>query len=217
MPLRNATLHQDWFPRHRASSPTLEPFVPIGSSVEAIRQILGQLERESRVVVLYGPHGTGRSTIARRVCSLWPGSVTFLTQPPKACDPDFVFASDPRDQSRSRSRGESLRVIDALTLDHSDWSVRIAENLPPRQKLLIVSSTAWWLEFGRYLPIRVAGVATKWLDHEEIAHLINAKRWMRNPNAPAVESEYVAKIAAASEGRLSEIIRMAGDAHDRLR
>lgn len=217
MPQRSATLPKDWFPRHKISAHATERFVPVRSSVESIRQILGQLERDHRVVVLYGSHGTGRSTIARRVGALWPGPVSFLTQPPRVCEPDVVFAADSQESERRKPRVDSLRVIDALTLDHADWSIPIAENLPPGQKVLIVSSTAWWLEFGRYLPVRVAGVASRWLDHDEISHMINGLRWMVAPNASGVEPEYVAKVAAATEGRLSEIIRIAGVGPDRLK
>lgn len=216
MPQRSMTLSKDWYPRHRASASLPEPFVPFRSCVEAVRGILGHLERESRVVVLYGPHGTGRSTIARRVGSLWSGHVSFLDQPPSTCDSRTAFATDSLNPSRGRSPGESLRIIDALTLEHADWSVLIAEHLPPWQKLLIVSSTAWWLEFGRYLPVRVSGVATKWLDPDEISHLINGLRWMVAPNEAAVEREFVAKVAAATEGRLSEILRIAGGGANRL-
>lgn len=217
MPQRSATFPKDWFPRHRASTASPEPFVPIRSSVELVREILGHFERDCRIVVLYGPHGTGRSTIARRVGALWSGPVSFLNQPSATFDPGDMIGSDSLSSTHVRSRGKSLRVIDALTLDHADWSVPVVDHLSPGQKVLIVSSTAWWLEFGRILPIRVAGVATMWLDSDEIAHLINSFRWMRSPNAPAVEPACVAKIAAATEGRISEIVRMVGPGLDRLR
>lgn len=216
MPQSSATFPKDWFPRRRVSTPAFERFVPIRSSVDAIRRIVGHLESDARIVVLYGAHGTGRSTIARRVESLWSGPVSYLSQPPTAFDPDIVFSSS-RNLSRERSRGVSLQVIDALTLDHADWSARIAEELPQGQKALVVSSTAWWLEFGRYMPIRISGVATKWLNFDEMAHLINAIRWMRDPSAQAVEPDFVTKVADASEGRLSEILRMAGTEPDRIK
>ncbi|MBI1324598.1 hypothetical protein GC170_15630 [bacterium] len=217
MPQSSATLPKDWFPRRRVSAPASERFVPIRSSVDAIRRIAGHLAGDNRVVVLYGPQGTGRSTIARRVGSLWSGPVSILDQPPSKYDPDVAFASQSRKLSSDRSRGVSLRVIDALTLDHADWSAHLAEELPPWQKALVVSSTAWWLEFGRYLPVRVSGVTTNWLDSDEIAHLINAIRWMRDPNAQAVDPDFVTKVADASEGRISEILRMAGMEPDRIR
>ncbi len=217
MPQRSETFPNGWFPRHRASTASPATFVPIRSVVDAVRRIRENLEREARIVVVYGPHGSGRSTIARRVASLWNGPVSFLHQPPGECDPGDLFAEDSLELLRKKSRGATLRVIDALSLDHAGWSGCIAEHLPPGQKVMIVASTAWWLEFGRYLPVRVAGVAAKWLEADEIAHLINGLRWMRNPNAPAAEPGYVAQVAAATEGRLSEIVRMAGIGSDRLR
>ncbi len=186
-----------------------EPFVPYRSSVEALRQIFAHFEAGNRVVVLYGPGGSGRSAIARRAGSLWSGPVSFLTAPAVDSGPADAFGDDLPPRAAARTRVETLRVVDALTLDHAGWSTFDPHILPPRQSLLVVASTAWWLEFGRYWAVRVTGVATRRIEPDEIAHLINGLRWMKSPAAAPVDPAFVAAVADKTEGLVAEVARMA--------
>jgi hypothetical protein len=210
MPQRSATRHNAWFPRSRASVAPVEPFVPVRGSVEAVRQVFAHFDAGNRVVVLYGPGGSGRSAIARRTGSLWPGPVSFLNAPSADSGPAVLFRDDPPQRGAARSRGETLRVVDALTLDHAGWSSFDPQILPARQRLLVVASTAWWLEFGRFWPVRVAGVATRRIEPDEIAHLMNALRWMKHPAATPVDPAFVAAVAEKTDGLIAEVVRMAG-------
>lgn len=211
MPQRSAATQTAWFPRQRANVDTAERFVPIRSCVDAVRQILMHLDQDARVAVLYGAGGTGRSSVARRVGAVWNGWVTVTERPRGSYDPDEAFGGEGRTPGRAGARSGSLRIIDGLTLDHADWSALAPEALPEGQKLLIVSSTAWWLEFGRYLPFRVAGVGMGRIGPDEAAHLINALAWMKNPATDPIDPEVAAEIARQSEGVIAEVIRMAGE------
>lgn len=196
-----------WSPRRR--EPLVEPrsFVPIRSSVDTVRRIIGQFEAGARIVVLYGASGSGRSTIAHRAGSLWPGPVELIESPPHRPD-DAEVASLPFER-RQRSRREPLRIVDALTLEHERWKPRLKDHAAHGCRLLVVGSTAWWLEHGRELSASVTGVVTKRLAHDEITHLINALRWMHDPKQPEADRTLVTKIAARSDGLLAEIVRMA--------
>jgi hypothetical protein len=210
MPQRSATRHNAWFPRSRASVAPVEPFVPVRGSVEAVRQVFAHFDAGNRVVVLYGPSGSGRSAIARRTGSLWTGPVIDLNAPAADSSPADAFRDDPPQRASALARGETLRVVDSLTLDHAGWSALNPQFLPARQRLLVVASTAWWLEFGRYWPVRVAGVATRRIEPDEIAHLMNALRWMKHPAATPVDPAFVAAVAEKTDGLIAEVVRMAG-------
>jgi|GEM_PF-2858787 len=209
MPQSSAPRQIDWFPRSRAAASPVEPFVPVRSSVEAVRQVFAHFDAGNRVVVLYGPGGSGRSAIARRTGSLWPGTVSFLTAPAADSAPADVLRHEPPQRGAARSRGETLRIVDSLTLDHAGWSTIDPQMLPARQRLLVVASTAWWLEFGRFWPVRVAGVATRGIEPDEIAHLINGLRWMKRPTAAPVDRAFVAAVAEKTDGLIAEVVRMA--------
>lgn len=183
--------------------------MPIRSTVEAVRQVFARFDGGSRAVILYGPAGSGRSAIARRVGWLWNGPVVRVNEPLPDCDPAATFAGPANDRQNARARGDGLRVVDGLSLDHAGWSALRPETLPAHQRLLVVASTAWWLEFGRYWPMRVAGVATRRIEPDEIAHLINGLRWMKNPNAAGVDPEFVRTVAESTDGLIAEIVRMA--------
>lgn len=208
MPRMSPNGNTEWSPRRRVTS-GVDVFVPIRSAIDCVRQILGHFDSGCRTVILYGSSGTGRSTIARRIGDLWTGPSRFVLDPPARFTPEWLPEGE-TGRVRDRTRGESLTIVDSLSLEHDDWAQLIDPLLTGRQRSLIVSSTAWWLEHGRYLPVRLAGVSTKWVEADEIEHLVNGWRWLRNPNAAAVDADFVAEVASHSEGRLSEVARMAG-------
>lgn len=199
----------EWTPRRRTRSLRVDtPFVPVASTVHAIRSVRSQFAEGARTVVLHGPSGSGRSTIAQRIGQLWNGTVEVR----HAAEIENGSPVDLNSEKRLRknSKRPALTIVDDLTLRHADLD--IADALADRGRestLLIVSTTAWWLENRRLGDDRSISVPARLLEPEEIGHLVNGLRWSHDPKAPPVDDRVLDEIVELSEGRIAEAVRLA--------
>lgn len=202
-----------WSPRRRPGKARPEPsFVPVSAVVGAIREVRRHFESGNRIVILHGPAGSGKSTIAARVGQLWNGRVELRTA--AAIEGGSSVTDDSETQRTSfrsgRKRADELLIVDELTLRHADLGVEDAvARLDARSRTIIVSSTAWWLERGTDCRIPVKGVSARLLGPEEVAHLVNGLTWTRDPKAPPADASKVEEIYEISEGRMAEAVRLA--------
>lgn len=183
-----------------------ELFVPIESHLAVIRSALGAFHSGRKLVVIYGPPGSGRSTVARQVARLLPNHLVEIPNPPSHAQLSEKIVS--KELAGIQARRAPLLLVDTLTLEHSEWPWLLRRHAGGPHKTLVVASTAWWLHHGDVLRNNSISLGLTLLDSKEIEHFSNAQRWCVQPTAGAIGAETLQSLNLQSYGLVQNVARL---------
>lgn len=175
-------------------------FIPIESHQVLIRSALNAFHSGRNIVVIYGPPGSGRSTVARQVARLLPTLQAEFPNPPTRGQLAEKLIS--KELANIQPRRAPLLLFDTLSLEHTEWPWLLRRHAGGPHKMLVVASTAWWLNCEEVLRDSAVGLGLKLLDSNEIEHLSNGLRWSVQPGAEPVDSETLDSLNIESRGLL---------------
>ena len=185
-----------WNVERRARQIVPEPaFIPLASHVAAVRGVLRSFESGKNLVVIYGPSGSGRTTVARQVARL------VSSQPIMVHHPETRTENQMKAHLQNKStKNPPLFVFDSIQLKHLNWAWWLRDQASESPKILVVSSTAWWLEHAEFLKDHAEGLGLKLLSVEEIEHLSNGLRWLKAPSANKLDRAQIQAVDEQTEG-----------------
>lgn len=186
-----------------------QPFIPIRSHVQAVRQLFTELHSGAVCAVIHGPSGSGRSMVARQLMRCLGGTVLTMNAPSPVFSEDVV--SQMLSERVSQRRSCSYLLIDSVSLAHSGWQSIPEFSRRSGLRTVIVSTTAWWLHHEAFLGPNVVSAGLLLLEAEELEQLANGIRWSRNPRLPKFTSEDVQSIDFQSEGLARVAARLADE------
>jgi len=197
--------------RRPARPPRPEPtFIPVDSHRRVVRTALKSLALPPHIVIIHGPPGSGRTTVARQVARLMPRQSLFLDRPPvrKALAEKRIsrlLAERPR-------RVPPLLVVDGFTLDHAEWPWLLRSYAGGPHPILAVSSTAWWLHHAESLAESAFALGLKLLQPADLAHLANGYHRLKHPQSADLDADYLEACEIASEGLPRKVVEfMSGE------
>lgn len=188
-----------WNVERRAHSIMPEPaFIPLASHVTAVRGALRSLESGKNLVVIYGPSGSGRTTVARQVARLVSSQPILVHHPETRTEPS-------ENQMKAHLQNKSTKnsplfVFDSIQLKHLNWAWWLRDQASESAKILVVSTTAWWLEHAEFLKDHAKGMGLKLLSVKEVEHLSNGLRWLKAPSANKLDRGQIQVVDEQSEG-----------------
>jgi predicted AAA+ superfamily ATPase len=188
-----------WNVERRAHPIMPEPaFIPLASHITTVRGALRSFESGKKLVVIYGPSGSGRTTVARQVARLVSSQPILVHHPETRTEPS-------ENQMKAHLQTKSLKtpplfVFDSIQLKHLNWAWWLRDQASESAKILVVSSTAWWLEHAECLKDHAEGLGLKLLSVEEVEHLSNGLRWLKAPSANKLDHAQIQNVDEQSEG-----------------
>lgn len=188
-----------WIVERRAHPIMAQPaFIPLASHVSAVRGALRTFESGKNLVVIYGPSGSGRTTVARQVARL-VSSQPILVHHPETRTESSETQMKTHLQTKS-TKNPPLFVFDSIQLKHLDWAWWLRDQASESVNILVVSSTAWWLEHAVCLKDHAEGLGLKLLSVEEVEHLSNGLRWLKAPSVNKLDQSQIQTVDELSEG-----------------
>ena len=197
---------QAYWPVARHARPILaDPtFIPLASHISAVRIALNALASRRNLIVIYGPAGSGRTTVARQIARLASVRPIVIHKPPTQIS--LLEHQFQEHLPCLRHHKSQLFVFDSIHLDHTQWPWWLRSKTSESNQFLVVSTTAWWIDNQQCLKDHAVGVGLKLLTPHESAHLSNALLWIKQPLATSLTNHYLDAVDQHSEGLARKVV-----------